>query len=278
MYRAYPTQAPRYPNSDDADSFVNIPSRPQSPVPIVQRESSFTDMNGLGRLQEAFADHGTYTEATPTVTVDPTTPLRGSPRMPPRAMHAAGPVQIGTMHEARREPVIIEDSNGSVEGIRPDVDVMRPSSSKHKRHHAQQPRERPPQEQHKSKNMEVVSASVPSFPSRGRLTIASVRRSLQARRIGTIIQGCTRTRQSSSWFNVVATGRKIHITLYLEDSRWSSKTTTATRSLGMTSDVLSLWMVTDRHLSSVGDFSGYYVPQPLHPVIVEDEYGHEICR
>lgn len=30
--------------------------------------------------------------------------------------------------------------------------------------------------------------------------------------------------------------------------------------------------------SSVGDFSGYYVPQPLHPVIVEDEYGREICR
>lgn len=190
MYRAYPAQVPRYPNSDDSESFVNIPSRPQSPVPIVQRESSFTDMNGLGRLQEAFADHGTYTEATPTVTVDPTTPLRGSPRMPPRSMHAAGPVQMGTMREARREPVIIEDSNGSVEGIRPDVDVMRPSSSKHKRHHAQPTRERPPREQHRSKRMEVVSASVRSFHSGGPLTIASVRRSLQVQLTGTIIPGC----------------------------------------------------------------------------------------
>lgn len=232
MYRAYPAQAPHYPNSDDSESFVNIPSRPQSPVPIVQRESSFTDMNGLGRLQEAFADHGTYTEATPTVTVDPTTPLRGSPRMPPRATHAAGPVQMGTMHEARREPVIIEDSNGSVEGIRPDVDVMRPSSSKHKRHYAQQPRERPPREQHKSKNMEVVSASVPSFHPGGRLTIASMRRSLQARLTGTIIQGCKSTRRSSSWFNVVATERKIPITLYPEDNQSCSRTNTATRSPG----------------------------------------------
>ena len=233
MYRAYPAQGSRYPNSDDTESFVNIPSRPQSPVPIVQRESSFTDMNGLGRLQEAFADHGTYTEATPTVTVDPT-PLRGSPRMTPRAMHAAGPVQMGTMHEARREPVIIEDSNGSVEGIRPDVDVMRPSSSRHKRHHAQQPRERPPREQPKSKNknMEVVSTSVPSFHSARRLTIASLLRSLQARLTGTITPVCTNTRQSSSWFNVVATARKIPIILYPEDNRSYSKTSTATRSPG----------------------------------------------
>ncbi|KAH9938651.1 uncharacterized protein B0H18DRAFT_949919 [Fomitopsis serialis] len=138
----HPVQVPHYANSDETESYVNIPSRPHSPVPIVQRESSFTDMNGLGRLQEAFADHGTYSAAAPTVMMDPTTPVHGSPRMPPRPMHAAGPVRMGTMHEARHEPVIIDDSNGSVEGIRPDVDVMRPSSSKHRHQRSHREHER----------------------------------------------------------------------------------------------------------------------------------------
>ncbi|EPS95378.1 hypothetical protein FOMPIDRAFT_1043621 [Fomitopsis schrenkii] len=239
MYRAYPAQVPRFPNSDDSESFVNIPSRPQSPVPIVQRESSFTDMNGLGRLQEAFADHGTYTEATPTVTVDPTTPLRGSPRMTPRAMHAAGPVQMRTVHEARREPVIIEDSNGSVEGIRPDVDVMRPSSSKHKRHHAQHTRERPPREQHKSKSMEVVTPGPTYWDYHpGVQEYPPVVVVVQRGRYG-----------DKDTYYIIPGGQPV----VFEDEYGNE-------------------------ITRVGDFSGYYVPQPLHPVIVEDEFGREICR
>lgn len=29
---------------------------------------------------------------------------------------------------------------------------------------------------------------------------------------------------------------------------------------------------------SVGDFSGNYRPRPQRPVIVQDEYGRELCR
>ncbi|KAI0921893.1 hypothetical protein AcV5_000633 [Taiwanofungus camphoratus] len=94
--------------SDDTESFVEIPSRPDSPVPIVQRESS------LGRLQEAFADHGTYAPAS-----EATTPMRGTPRYNPREMVTAGPIQMGTVHEARHQPLMV--NSAPLDGIRPDV-------------------------------------------------------------------------------------------------------------------------------------------------------------
>ncbi|KAH9843810.1 uncharacterized protein C8Q71DRAFT_14303 [Rhodofomes roseus] len=242
MY-SYPVQVPHYPNSDDTESYVNIPSRPHSPVPIVQRESSFTDMNGLGRLQEAFADHGTYYSATtPTVTVDPTTPVRGSPRMPPRPLRAAGPVQMGTVHEARHEPVIIDDSNGSMEGIRPDVDVMRPSGSKHRHPRTHLDHSRPPPQgkgKGKGRRMEVVTGGPTYWEHHpGAQEYPPVVVVVQRGAYG-----------EKDTYYIIPGGQPV----IFEDDYGSE-------------------------ITRVGDFSGYYRPQPPHPVIVEDEYGREICR
>ncbi|KAH9947268.1 hypothetical protein B0H21DRAFT_739606 [Amylocystis lapponica] len=96
----------RRPMSGDTESFVEI-GRSDSPIPLVQRESSLT------RLQEAFADHGTFAPATSTATGT----MRGTPRYSPRVM--AGPVEMGTMHETRHEPVFVDSPPR--EAVRPDV-------------------------------------------------------------------------------------------------------------------------------------------------------------
>ncbi|CCM05646.1 uncharacterized protein FIBRA_07876 [Fibroporia radiculosa] len=126
-YRAtvedYPESRPgmHYAASDDTESYVNIPSRAHSPVPIVQRESS------LSRLQEAFADHGTYSPAT----LESSTPQPH--RATPRQMPQARPVQLSTIHEARHEPRLVSSSTTPLEGIRPDV--MRTSTRRRPSRH-----------------------------------------------------------------------------------------------------------------------------------------------
>lgn len=93
--------------TEDTESFVDLLSRSDSPIPIVQRESSLT------RLQHAFADHGTYD---PTSQAASTVRGPATPRYIPREMD--GPVEMG-MHNPRHDPVMV--NNIPDQGIEPDV-------------------------------------------------------------------------------------------------------------------------------------------------------------
>lgn len=199
-----------YASSDDTESYVNIPSRNHSPVPIVQRESS------LSRLQEAFADHGTYSPAT----LDPTTPMRGTPRYSPQQMPMPMPAafDVGTIHEARHEPHIV--SNTPFEGIRPDV---MQTSRRHRERPAFDPRP----------SIEIVSVSFSWFHNLSEVIncLCHVSTTIGLNN-GTSVDPMMDIHRWWSLFSGVRMARKTHIISYLEELRSFLRTMMATRSRG----------------------------------------------
>ncbi|OSX60456.1 hypothetical protein POSPLADRAFT_1047893 [Postia placenta MAD-698-R-SB12] len=201
-----------YAPSDETGSYVNIPSRNHSPVPIVQRESSLT------RLQEAFADHGTYSPAT----LEPTTPMasRYSPHHAPMSMSmpmsmpmpmstpmpipTPQVVDLGAAHDMHQTEYV---DGLPRDGIYPEV---RHTS----RRHLQWMHGRPED----------------GYPP---VTVVVQRGEYGEKDTYYIIPG----------------GAPV---IFEDDD--------------------------GNEITRVGDFSGNYRPRPQRPVIVQDEYGRELCR
>ncbi|OBZ71796.1 hypothetical protein A0H81_08293 [Grifola frondosa] len=194
----YPDEHPsmRHAPSDDTESFHEIISRNDDPVPLVQRESSLT------RLQQAFADHGTYPAASAATSAAHGTPLY-DPLMRPMA----------TVHETRHEPVLV--NNVPREGIRPNIMQSAPY------HHERRNRDREEIPRDQSQDEEYPVIVVVEHGKNGK----------------------------KDKYYIIPGGAPV----IFEDEDGNE-------------------------LTRVGDFSGNYRPRRPRPVIVQDQYGREICR
>ena len=98
--------------TDDTESFEELlagPHRSDTSVPLVQRESS------LARLQQAFADHGTYA---PTMSAVPSG-SHGAPFYAPQPTYTGKPhvSALNDMHE----PAVVVNPIAPREAVRPDI-------------------------------------------------------------------------------------------------------------------------------------------------------------
>lgn len=221
-----------YAPSDETGSYVNIPSRNHSPVPIVQRESSLT------RLQEAFADHGTYSPAT----LEPTTPMasRYSPHHAPMSMSmpmsmpmpmstpmpipTPQVVDLGAAHDMHQTEYV---DGLPRDGIYPEV---RHTSRRHRERHDYY--ERSPYQVH------TQPSTVQWMHGRPEDGYPPVTVVVQRGEYG-----------EKDTYYIIPGGAPV---IFEDDD--------------------------GNEITRVGDFSGNYRPRPQRPVIVQDEYGRELCR
>ncbi|KZT12715.1 uncharacterized protein LAESUDRAFT_12664 [Laetiporus sulphureus 93-53] len=214
-----------YARSDETESYDPIPSHPYSPVPMVQREDSLT------RLREAFADNGTYTPGTMT---EATTPVpdhipdmgQFSYGTPGPQRWRAPPVEMRTVEEVKRGPVLVDNAYGPFEGIRPVV-----------RQAPRQLRPLPPIPPPKPPVAPAQKWEV--YPAEDDEGYPSVVIAVQRGGYG----------QKDTYY-IIPGGAPV----IFEDEEGNE-------------------------ITRVGDFSGNYrPPRNPRPVIVQDEYGREICR
>ncbi|KAI0751324.1 hypothetical protein C8Q80DRAFT_567291 [Daedaleopsis nitida] len=214
--------------TDDTESFEELLARPQrsdATVPLVQRESS------LARLQQAFADHGTYA---PTMSAVPSG-SHGAPFYAPQPMPAGQPhvAAVNNMHEP---PVVVDNPIPPREAVRPDI--VHHSASYPPRDHAghrRRERERSAPPRVKPSRDHPAYWDKPLDPEEEPPVVVVVEHGKNGKK---------------DKYYIIPGGAPV----IFEDEDGNE-------------------------LTRVGDFSGRYKPpRRPRPVIVQDQYGREICR
>ncbi|KAI0637776.1 hypothetical protein C8Q77DRAFT_1153492 [Trametes polyzona] len=226
------------PPTDD-ESFEELLSRSgrhsDSAVPLVQRESSLT------RLQQAFADHGTYA---PALSAAPSMSMYASaPGPQPRA--ASVQPHVSAVNNMHQPAMVVDGALGGggvvpMQGLRPDIvhhaasyPSGRERERERRRHHRERERERsaPP----RSYRDHPAYWEEPLEPSEDPPVVVVVEHGRHGKK---------------DKYYIIPGGAPV----IFEDERGNE-------------------------LTRVGDFSGRYKPpRRPRPVIVQDQYGNEICR
>ncbi|OCH93592.1 hypothetical protein OBBRIDRAFT_832525 [Obba rivulosa] len=238
---------PHRPASSGTESFAELLSRSDSPIPMVQRESS------LSRLQEAFADHGTYAPAIsqqnsgmPSVR----TPQYGPRPLPP----GHGPVEMSTVNEARHQPMLV--NNVTPEGIRPDVlhapDGYRvPEKKPERRRELPRPPYNTPVQHHDPPVQPYRPTTQPYKPTHrhyDQVERYNDRKPPEEYPPAVVVVEKGRHGKKDTYY-IIPGG----VPVVFEDEEGNE-------------------------LTRVGDFSGNYRPTKPRPIIVEDSHGREIFR
>ncbi|KAI0723418.1 hypothetical protein C8Q76DRAFT_394810 [Earliella scabrosa] len=214
--------------TDDTESFEELlarPNRSDVSIPLVQRESS------LARLQQAFADHGTYA---PTMSAVPSG-SHGAPFYVPQAMPMGQPhvTAVNDMHEP---PVVVNNPMQPREAVR--ADIVHHSASYPPREHAthrRRDRERSAPPRVKPSRDHPAYWDKPLDPEEEPPVVVVVEHGKNGKK---------------DKYYIIPGGAPV----IFEDEDGNE-------------------------LTRVGDFSGRYrPPRRPRPVIVQDQYGREICR
>ncbi|KAI9001167.1 hypothetical protein BD414DRAFT_24574 [Trametes punicea] len=212
--------------TDDTESFEDLlPGRhTDNTVPLVQRESSLT------RLQQAFADNGTYAPAMSAVP-------SGSHGAP---FYAPQPVPIGQPHMSSvndmHEPAVVVNNPVPIplQGVRPDI----------VHHSASYPSHERPHHRHRERQHSAPPRSYRSHPA--------------------------------YWDRPLDPTEEPPVVVVVEHGRHGKKD----KYYIIPGGAPVIFEDEDgNELTRVGDFSGHYrPPRRPRPVIVQDQYGREICR
>ncbi|KAI0771470.1 hypothetical protein BD413DRAFT_54401 [Trametes elegans] len=235
-HRGYQTTVEDYPEdprmllgipTDESESFEDLLSGQHSDtaVPLVQRESSLT------RLQQAFADHGTYA---PALSAAPSA-SHGAPFYAPQPVPG---ISIGQPHVSAvndmQGPAVLVNNSAPLHGVRPDIvhhSASYPSHQRAHRRHRERERSAPP----RAHRDHPAYWEEPLDPREEPPVVVVVEHGKHGKK---------------DKYYIIPGGAPV----IFEDEDGNE-------------------------LTRVGDFSGRYKPpRRPRPVIVQDQYGREICR
>ncbi|RDX53103.1 hypothetical protein OH76DRAFT_69377 [Lentinus brumalis] len=214
--------------TDDTESFEELltgPHRSDTSIPLVQRESS------LARLQQAFADHGTY--GAPTMSAQPSG-SHGAPFYAPQPAYVGQPhvSAVNDMHE----PAVVVNPIVPREAIRPHIG-----------HHSS------------------------SYPTRDQ----PIHRRRERERSAPPVVKASRD-HPAYWSQPLDAEEEPPVVVVVEHGKNGKKD----KYYIIPGGAPVIFEDEDgNELTRVGDFSGRYKPpRRPRPVIVQDQYGREICR
>ncbi|KAI0352695.1 hypothetical protein OH77DRAFT_751333 [Trametes cingulata] len=228
--------------TDETESFEELLSGRHSDnaIPLVQRESSLT------RIQQAFADNGTYA---PALSAAPSASHglgHGAPFYAPQPIPAMSPHHHQQMHEPHlsavhdmHQPAMVMNNAASIHGVRPDIvhhSTSYPSHDRpHRRHREHRERERSaPPRSYRDRDHPAYWEQ-PLEPSEEPPVVVVVEHGKNGKK---------------DKYYIIPGGAPV----IFEDEDGNE-------------------------LTRVGDFSGRYKPpRRPRPVIVQDQFGREICR